>query len=406
MRKVESQKVEGKEVGLKVALLAGLILLSFALPALAQTQTSGEAAATDTGLVSKLKTYAEKAKDSDADDEPEGFYPRVGGLTTGSGLALGGGYRDHFGSRAFYADLSGVVSFKGYVGLDGRLRVPSPASWLELWATGAYRRFTQEDYFGLGLASLEGNRSDYAITSTDIGAEAVVKLSRRFDVGADIGYFRPTLKAGKDDTYPNTELLFSDLTAPGLAEQPDYLHYGLFAELDTRDASGNPKRGGRYRATLARWNDRTFDAYTFNRFDVDGAQYVPLFGSERHVLLGRAGASFVNNDTDQRVPFYVYPYVGGFTTLRSYTEFRFREENALFMSGEYRLGVHKYVQVLGFVDAAKVAHDWQDIDTADMKTGYGWGIRAGTERRTFISLTMGAGGDEGRQWFLKFMPSW
>ena len=73
--------------------------------------------------------------------------------------------------------------------------------------------------------------------------------------------------------------------------------------------------------------------------------------------LGRAGASFVNNNPGQRVPFYVYPYVGGFTTLRSYTEFRFREENSLFLSGEYRLGVHKYVQVLGFVDAAKVAHN-------------------------------------------------
>lgn len=391
-------------------LVTSFCVVGLAAPVVAQqTGAGGDTSSTDSasngGLVSKIKDYAEKAKSPDADDEPEGFYPRLGGLTTGSGLALGGGYRTHFVDRAFYADLSGVVSTKAYVGLDGRLRVPSPASWLELWTSVAYRRFTQEDYFGLGFTSLEADRSNYAITSTDIGGEAIVKLTPAFHVGAGLGYFMPKVGPGKDDKFPSTELIFSDASAPGLLSQPDFLHVGVFAALDTRDAPGNPRAGGKYEATLARWNDRDLGDYSFNRFDLDLAHYLPL-GSPRHVLVGRAGVSYVNNGDGERVPFYVFPYVGGFNTVRSLNEFRFRDENAMFLSGEYRLGVHKYVQLATFLDGGKVAHDWGDIDFSGLKKGYGVGVRAGTERRTFIRVDVATGGDEGTRWYFKLMPSW
>jgi outer membrane protein assembly factor BamA len=383
-----------------------LCVVSLAAPAAAQQTETGKS--DDAGFVGRIKDYLDKQKDGESkpkEREPEGFYARIGGLTTGSGFAAGGGYRTHLFDRALYGDLSGVVSLKRYVALDGRLRLPSPSpDFLEFWTSVAYRRFPQEDYFGLGAESLEENRSNYRIDSVDVGGQAIVLLTPAFRVGADIGYFMPTLKPGTDSRFPSTELLFTDATAPGLSAQPDFLHYGLFVTGDTRDVRGNPRNGGLYEVTLAQWNDRSFDAYNFRRFDAEARHYVSL-GSPRHVVAGRGGLSFVNNSEGARVPFYVYPYVGGANSIRSYTEFRFRDENAFFVSGEYRFGLMKYVQLVGFADAGKVASDWQDINFSDLKKGYGFGIRAGLENRTFVRLDIGTGGGEGRHIFLKFLPS-
>lgn len=372
-----------------------------ATPALAQQTDTSDSP----NLVDRAKVYVEKfTGDDDDDEEPEGFYPRIGGLTTGSGLALGAGYRNHFLGEAFYGDLSALVSTKRYLRIDARLRVPSPAERLQFWASGVYRHLPQEEYFGLGAASRREDRSNYRIDGVDVSGEAIYRVSDPFDIGARIGYFMPDVGAGTDDNYPSIEQLFTDATAPGLAAQPDFLHYGVFASYDTRDARGNPRRGGFYELSLEQWNDRSLNGYDFRRFDMELRHYVPL-GSPRHVLVGRGGLSYVNNDDGARVPFYVFPYVGGADTIRSFDEFRFRDENAMFVSGEYRFGVHEYVQLLAFVDAGKVAADWNDIHFGGLEAGYGGGIRAGLANQTFIRLEFGTGGGEGTRVFLKFMPS-
>lgn len=403
---------------MKITLLALIAALALTLPATAQQTGSGDQSsavpkdqptptAQDEGVVGRLKTYINKDKNSEKakDPEPEGFYPRIGGLTTGSGIALGSGYRAHFVDRAFYADLSAIVSTKRYLGVDARLRVPSPApERLELWTSVAFRRFPQEDYFGLGDAALLTNRSNYGIQSVDYGGQAIVHVTPIWNVGTDVGYFTPSIRAGNDTNFPSIELLFTDVTAPGLAEQPDFLHYGLFTALDYRDQRGNPRNGGYYRATVAQWNDQSMNAYDFRRFDAEVNQYVSL-GSPRHVLVGRAGVSYVNNDAGERVPFYVFPYVGGANTVRSFREFRFRDENTMFLSGEYRLGVHKYVQLVGFLDGGKVAGNREDLTAGALRKGYGGGVRAGTGNRTFVRFDIGTGGGEGTRYFLKFFPS-
>ena len=401
-------------------LAATLCVLALALPAAAQqtgrgddpsavpadqpTPTSQEG--TDEGPINRLKRLVSGEEErASKPKEPEGFYPRIGGLTTGSGLALGAGYRKKVLSDAFYVDVSGVASTKRYLGLDGRLRLPSPTKRLELWSSVALRRFPQEDFFGVGSDSDIDNRTNYTLNSIDVGGQAIFHVTRLLQVGSDIGYFMPTVRAGKDQAFPTVASLFTDAGAPGLDAQPDYLHYGVFTAMDYRDGRGNPKNGGFYRATLARWNDRQFDAYDFNRFDAEANQYVPLTSNKRHVLVGRVGVSFVNNDTAHRVPFYVYPYVGGANTVRGFQEFRFRDENAMYFTGEYRLGIIDQVQAVAFIDRGKVARDWKDLNLRDLKRGWGVGVRAGTKTRTYVRLDVGTGGGEGRQIFFKFFPS-
>src|SRR3989442_1484693 len=73
-------------------------------------------------VVEKVRRYVE--------DNPivqklsgDGFYPRIGGLNAGSGLAGGAGSRRHF--TQIFTDVSGAISTKVYLGVDAKVR------WLE-----------------------------------------------------------------------------------------------------------------------------------------------------------------------------------------------------------------------------------------------------------------------------------
>jgi outer membrane protein assembly factor BamA len=125
----------------------------------------------------------------------------------------------------------------------------------------------------------------------------------------------------------------------------------------------------------------------------------------KQVFAVRVGLSYVNNETNHRVPFYVLPYIGGSDTLRGFREFRFRDENILFVNAEYRLRLHQFFHVAPFFDAGEVRADWEDIGLGELKTSYGIGVRAGTEERTFVRIDVGTGGGEGVRVFFKFGPS-
>src|SRR5262249_3077205 len=162
----------------------------------------------------------------------------------------------------------------------------------------------------------------------------------------------------------------------------DFLHDSVFVEIDSRDARGFPRRGGFYRAAYALWNDRTLAQYNFRRFDVVGAHFVSLTRSD--VVALRLGLSYANNAPGDRGPFYLLPYVGGADTVRSFREFRFRDENAGVFNTELRHKVHSMIAIAGFLDFGKVARDWEDINPHDVKHAWGVGVRGGTDERTYL----------------------
>ena len=91
----------------------------------------------------------------------------------------------------------------------------------------------------------------------------------------------PAVRHGRDDHLRTIEAVFTDATAPGLARQPHFVHDSVFAEVDSRDAHGFPRRGGFYRAAYALWNDRTLDEYDFRRLDIVGSQFISLSPQRR-----------------------------------------------------------------------------------------------------------------------------
>ena len=368
-------------------------------PGTADPATAAPGQATDQPpVVRKVRNYIQK-NPIVQQLQGDGFYPRIGGLSQGSGFAGGAGYRRHLDWA--YVDVSGAVSTKAYRGIDATLGWVD-TRYLDVSTKLTFRNNTQDDFYGLGMDSTDATRVDYGIRSTDLSTGAAVHVTPWLRLGADVGYLVPSVRHGRDDNLRTIETIFTDATAPGLAQQPDFVHDSVFAEADSRDAHGFPRRGGFYRAAYALWNDRTLEQFNFRRFDAIGSHFFSVAPND--VVALRLALSYANNAPGDRVPFYMLPYVGGGDTIRSFREFRFRDENAGVFNAEFRHKVHSMAHVAGFVDFGKVARDWQDIDPHHVKHAYGIGLRGGTDDKTYVRFDV-AHGDGGTRVFLKFTPA-
>jgi hypothetical protein len=331
----------------------------------------------------------------------EGLYPKIGHVTTGSGISLGPGYRHAglFGGHATFATFA-AASFSKYWMLDARLQFQQLASGRASVDVHAQRYdFPDEDFFGLGPDSLRQNFVEYGLTNTVIGAAASFTPVRPLAFTAAVDYFDPTINAQAD---PGR--LFSVFTpdqVPGVLTQPEFLKYEGGVEFNTRTPRGNPRSGGRYAVNVERFEDLDMDQFAFHRVEVDLQQYVPLL-RDRRVLALHGLVSLSDADAGGEVPFYLQRTLGGPDDLRGFRIFRFRDKNALLLQAEYRWEIFTAVDGAIFYDAGKVAPRAEDIDFRDLESNYGIGFRFGTINGTFLRIEGAFGSRDGKHFILRF----
>jgi outer membrane protein assembly factor BamA len=362
----------------------------------------------DHSFLAQLRRLARRTRIVERlDGTIDGWYPRLGGMTRGSGFVIGPGHRTHIVGDEVRVDLSAALSTKLYKAADARVRWARPLHHrLELWTDVRLEDYPQEDYFGIGRHSTPDTRTTYDFSSRSADARVVVNIAPRAQAGTRVAVVSPSIDRGTDPEYPSIEQDFTDVQAPGLAAQPRYVESAVFVDIDRRDTPGNPRQGGLYHASLAYWNDTTLHQYNFTRFDVTALQYVPLTADHAHVISGRFGLSTLNNAPGDRVPFYFFPYVGGADTVRSVDEFRFQDENAIWAGVEYTWTPFGYVSFAAFVDTGKVAHGWDEVSFADMTQAYGVGVRIHTSKQRLMRLDLGTGGTDGWHAYVKLGPGW
>ncbi len=112
--------------------------------------------------------------------------------------------------------------------------------------------FPQEDFFGIGRDSLETNRTNYLLRSTDVATAVRWKPGRFVEAGAGASYMSPRIGKGTDDRFPSTGQAFEPDTIAGLTAQPDFLRADVSAAFDWRDNPLYPHLGGRYGVVVSR----------------------------------------------------------------------------------------------------------------------------------------------------------
>jgi hypothetical protein len=332
----------------------------------------------------------------------EGFYPKLGSITTGSGFAYGVGFRDRrILDRRGTLEIWTGASIKSYWAAEARATFPDLAGG-RLRLEGYARRhdYPQEDFFGVGPDARRIDHTSFALRSTSVGARAGIRPAAFVLAGAGLEHLQPRIGDGRDRVLPSIGDIFHEATAPGLARQPDFVRASAFLEIDYREPK-NARRGGWYRVEASRFHDRAFDAWTFDRLDVDLRQFVGFLAGRR-VLAARAHLSTSNVAAGHQVPFYVMPTLGGHDTLRGFREHRFRGPHALLLQGEYRWEIWSGLDAALFYDAGKVALHRSDLGLDGLERDYGFGFRFNTNDGVVMRIDAGFGSREGKHLYIVF----
>ena len=332
----------------------------------------------------------------------EGFHPKLGSLTTGSGFAYGLGFRDRdLFSNTGALEIWAAGSVKRYWATEARLTFPRVADnhlHFETWAS--HRDYPQENFFGLGPDSNRDDRSDYAIRTSHFGGRAGVRPVPHLLVGGGLEYLQPRLGSGKNDQFPDVGDAFSPSEAPGLDARADFLRSDAFIEVDYREPR-NPKKGGWYRIDFSHYDDRTLDQFTFNRIDADLRQFVGFLAGRR-VIAARLFVSTSDTSAGQTMPFYFMPTLGGNDTLRGFREYRFRAPHAILAQGEYRWEIWSGLDAVLFYDAGKVANRREDLDFENLESDYGIGFRFNTNSGVILRVDAAFGSRDGKHLYIVF----
>jgi outer membrane protein assembly factor BamA len=205
---------------------------------------------------------------------------------------------------------------------------------------------------------------------------------------------RPDLSSSSgpfDRGYPDAMLIFRNEPGFDQLEQPGFLHTQLSATADTRDHPGHPMRGGVYRSVAAIYSDRDDGRFSFRRYELEGAHFIPL-SPGRWTLALHGWGVFSDTTGNSEIPSYMLPSLGGSTTLRSFSDYRFHDRHMLLASVESRWALFEHVDAALFVDAGGVAPQVRDLGFRE--TSVGAGVRVHV-RSTTIGRIDVAHGREG-----------
>jgi outer membrane protein assembly factor BamA len=323
-----------------------------------------------------------------------GFYPELGNMITGSGwISAGPGYRQDLWQGRARINVSAAVSWKVYKMAQARFELPHLANdRLSIGAQTLYQDMLQVNYFGVGNNSLFGNRSGYRLDETDVLGYATVRPGPAWlSMTGRFGWIHQaelSTMTGWNVPYPNTQQIFTDATAPGLAQQPAFFHGDASIAADTRNYAGHPTSGGLYRATFARYTDRTYGKYSFERYDVEANQFLPII-EDNWVIALRGWAVFSQTSGGNQVPFYLMPSLGGKNTLRGYYDFRFHDRDMEVFNVESRWGLFTHLDAAVFYDFGKVGPQLSDLGFSHLKSSYGVGFRVHTRQATVGRVDVG-----------------
>jgi hypothetical protein len=332
----------------------------------------------------------------------DGLYARFGSLTTGSGFAYGGGYRDRsFVKGRGSLDLWAAGSIKRYWALEAKVRYPlTPRN--RLMAEGYVRKYDypQEDFFGLGPDSQRSNRVTFDIHGEYVGGQLVAQPVRPLTFGGGVEYLWPTVASGRNRRFPSIEDIFDDISAPGLQAEHEFIRTLGHVTFDYRQPL-NARKGGYYRLDVSRYDDKRDAAQDFTRVDAELRQFVS-FLAERRVLAARLRVSTTDVAENERVPFFLLPTLGGNDTLRGFRAYRFRGQHSILAQFEYRWEIWSAFDAALFYDAGKVAVRRSDLNFKSLEQDYGFGFRFNTDNGIVVRIDAAFGSADGKHLHIVF----
>jgi hypothetical protein len=325
------------------------------------------------------------------------IHPLVGGLGDGSGFGLGVGLATGKEDANFRLVSSVHATFRQYLlATAGFTADPTGGrrERYELDVIARYRLRPQDDFFGQGPRSVEGDRTNYDLQERGVTAVFAVRPAKVLRLGVGLDYSSSRVFGGTDRRFRQTQQLFPNL--PGLARGAELIGPQAFVEVDARDQPGKPRRGAFLSFVAASYDGLgAADDFGFHNFVLDARGYLPL-GTPRRVLALRLLGVFNDPKGGSQIPFFRLAHIGDTRTLRGYSSLRFYGRNALAANVEYRRELTRRVGALLFTDFGQVFDRRSEISAANLRATFGGGIEFSSKRFTVFRFLVARSGERTR----------
>jgi hypothetical protein len=272
--------------------------------------------------------------------------------------------------------MRGSITFKGYKRLEAEFIAPGALLGRRLSVSflGGWREATKVGFYGLGMSTTEADRANYGFKQPYGMASVAIFPFHRWLVlrgGFEASQWQQTPAAPGDE--PPVEEVYTPATLTGLGAKPVYFHSQATVGFDSRSSPGYARRGGYYAVTVHDFTDP--DAvFGFQMVDYEAIQHVPLL-REAWVLSFRGFVETTSLKSDQQIPFFMLPALGGGSDLRAFSSWRFRDRNSLLLQAEWRIMVNRFLDTAVFGDFGKVTASHSDLSLHGLKGDGGLGFR-------------------------------
>ena len=302
------------------------------------------------------------------------WHPFFQSAYAGGGFTLGAGYATHVGSYNTI-DFRGSYTFSGYKRIETEYVAPRLFGRRgTLSVIGGWREATSVGFYGIGTSNTSSDdRTNYSFRQPYGSATLDVRPTRRVVLLSGGLEYSQWDQGPGEGTAPSVDEVYTPATLSGLGAKVTYLHTQGTAALDWRTSAGYSRRGGYYGATIHDYADAD-DVYSFRQVDYDVIQHLPIF-RDAFVLSLHGRVETTYDEDGQAIPFFMLPALGGGSSLRGFTSWRFRDRHSLLLQAEWRVLVNSFFDVAIFVDAGKVTARRSDLDLEHLKTDYGIGFR-------------------------------
>ena len=301
------------------------------------------------------------------------WHPFFESAYSGGGFTLGVGHTNYV-SAYNYLDVRGSYTITGYKRAEVEFVAPRIFNRRgHLSVLGGWREATQVGFYGIGPDTSKDDRTNYLFQQPYGSALLTVYPRRRnLMLRGGVEFTQWSQEPGQGSS-PSVEEVYTPETLPGLGAEVTYVHTQGTLGLDWRTSPGYSRRGAYLAGTIHDFNDRD-DNFGFQLAEYEGIAHVPIL-REAWVLSfhGRVQTAFEKDG--QQIPFFMLPAVGGGSSLRGYSSWRFRDQNSLLLQAEWRIMVNRYLDLAFFYDAGKTVARTSDIDFDDLKDNFGFGVR-------------------------------
>jgi len=306
-------------------------------------------------------------------DDPVVF----GAVSSGSGLVGGIGYQRGLDSQDFRFSIDARYSTKQYESLEALAEFPTPRSDspVQAYLEAAYRDYKEINFFGLGPDSSPETDSTFRIEDRRFGGGLRFFPNRAFFLETGWARLNTHLLPGPDES---GEVSAFDIERAGDLEvlrgrrAPEYDIYGGTFGFNFFDRE-YPEVGAGIAIGVERFDDRKDDLFNFTKISADFSTEIPLKYRNRRIAFKIRTVHHMP-DAGNNVPFYMLETIGGGTTFRGFSDYRFRDRRYLLMNLEYRWEAWTYADFAIFADGGKVFRRARDLDFTDLEAGYGFGI--------------------------------